>query len=126
MKGIEIKDLHFVGENDRGTTHEYENPRPGVQMLGYRKAGSINGNHYHEGKSSSKKPEVFILLNGNIELYAKNMETGEETTTTLFGPKQLEISPNVWHVITTITDIVFIELNSIAEHAADTKYEKWA
>jgi len=124
MEGIKISDLHFVGENDRGATYEFDNLRTGTQTLGMRNAGSINGRHYHAGNSASKAPEIFILMKGSLELYARNLQTGEELTAIMNGPARLEIAPYVWHVITAITDIVFIELNSIAEHAADTYYDQ--
>jgi dTDP-4-dehydrorhamnose 3,5-epimerase-like enzyme len=122
IQGLIIKDLHFVGENDRGTTYEFENSRRGVQTLGLRKAGSINGRHYHEGKSNTKNPEIFILMHGRMEVHARNLMTKEEMTTIIDSPKILEIHPMVWHEIKAITDIVFIELNSIKEHAADTVF----
>jgi hypothetical protein len=121
IEGILIKGLNFIGESDRGKTYEFENSRKGIQTLGLRKAGSINGRHFHEGKSETKNPEIFILLNGTIELYARNLENGREMSSEIQAPVELHIHPNIWHEIKAINDIVFIELNSIAEHAADTK-----
>ena len=123
MTGINISDLRFVGENERGATYEFFNSRAGDQVLGLRKAGSVNGKHYHAGKSEGKNPEIFILLRGEIELYARNLINKEEIRQEINGPKILEIHAYVWHEIKALTDIVFIELNSIEEHASDTEYD---
>ena len=123
MKEIRISELHFVGENERGTTYEFKNKRIGVQLLGLRKAGSVNGRHYHAGRSIGKNPEVFILLSGEIELFARNLLTKEEIREEIKSPKIIEIEAFVWHEIKAITDIVFIEFNSIEEHAGDTEYD---
>ena len=122
INGIKVQDLRFIGESDRGSTYEFDCDRQGPFTIGFRKAGSVNGRHYHEGRSSQKGPEVFILLHGTMDVYARNLQTGEEMRNAYQAPVQLEISPNVWHEIVAVTDITFIELNSIAEHSKDTKY----
>jgi dTDP-4-dehydrorhamnose 3,5-epimerase-like enzyme len=122
ISGIKVQDLRFIGESDRGSTYEFDCDRKGPFTVGFRKAGSVNGRHYHEGLSEQKNPEIFILLSGTMDVYAKNLLTGEEMRNAYHAPIQLEIHPNVWHEIVAVTDITFIELNSIAEHSKDTKY----
>lgn len=122
ISGIKVQDLRFIGESDRGSTYEFDCDRQGPFTIGFRKAGSVNGRHYHEGVSPQKDPEVFILLHGTMDVYARNLLNGEEMRSAYHAPVQLEIYPNIWHEIVAVTDITFVELNSIAEHSKDTKY----
>ena len=123
MTGVLITPLSLISETEKGATFHFQNDRTGEFMLGQRHAGSINGRHYHEGKSATKNPEVFILLRGEMELYAKNLMTGEELRKIVTKPSRVEFSPNVWHEIVALTDITFIELNALQEHIDDTKYD---
>jgi mannose-6-phosphate isomerase-like protein (cupin superfamily) len=124
MQGIKIQPLYKIGENEKGATFSFDNPcRNGDLVCGYRKAGSISGRHYHEGKTHQKNPEIFIILNGEAELYAKNLNTAEEIRETIKEPSFIEIYPFVWHEVKALTDFVFIELNTMQQHADDTKYE---
>lgn len=123
MKGINIQPLCKIGENEKGATFSFNNlSRNGDLICGYRKAESISGRHYHEGKSPGKNPEVFIILQGEAELYAKNLQTDEEIRMEIKEPSFIEIYPFIWHEVKAITDFVFLELNTIEQHADDTKY----
>lgn len=123
MQGIKIQALHKIGENEKGATFSFNNlERNGDLVCGYRKAGSISGRHYHEGNSPQKNPELFIILHGEAELYARNLHTAEEIRETIKEPSLIEIHPFVWHEVKALTDFVFIELNTMQQHADDTIY----
>jgi dTDP-4-dehydrorhamnose 3,5-epimerase-like enzyme len=119
---IEIKPLQHKNTDDRGSTYTFDNQRAGECIMAYRKAGSISGRHYHEGKSPQKNPEILILISGQFKLLAIHMQTYRQTEYVVEAPVEVIIQPFVWHEITALTDIYFIELNSIAQHAADTFY----
>jgi len=48
------------------------------------------------------------------------LNTNEEETFELVAPTRVLIQANVWHELTAITDIVFVELNSLVEGSEDT------
>ena len=69
---------------------------------------------------ASKNPEILILLNGTCTFNWKHIDDTEIKTEQYTGPVHFEIPPYIWHELIPDTDCTFIELNSIAEHAADT------
>jgi dTDP-4-dehydrorhamnose 3,5-epimerase-like enzyme len=108
--------------DDRGFTAEFDQVRTGTHISIYRKAGTISGRHYHKGLSATKNPEILILVHGKCTLNWYSIEDKIQHTATLEGPTKMEIPINTWHEVAATTDCVFIELNSIAEHIADTFY----
>lgn len=120
MKGVEIKPLEVLGHNSFGSTLKIDLNGKREGILAYRKAGSISGRHYHKGHSEGKNPEKLALVSGVLKLVCRHLETKEEQTYHLKAPIMIEVGPMVWHEVTAFTDIVFVEMNSIEEHAADT------
>lgn len=120
---MNIIPLKLKGSDHRGTTCEYYHERLGGHLILYRKAGTVSGRHYHKGTSLTKNPEILMVLHGTCTLNWVNLPGNAMQTATVTGPTRLEIPPFTWHEIVTITDCVFMELNSIAEHEADTFYD---
>ena len=50
----------------------------------------------------------------------KDLNTNYEETVELIAPVRVLIQANVWHELIAITDIVFVELNSLADGSEDT------
>ena len=50
------------------------------------------------------------------------METGETLTLEIESPCELKVYAQVFHQVDALTDILFIEQNSLQEHKNDTKY----
>jgi len=122
MAYIEIEELDLLGKNDNGATWSFETLTRSGFIWAERKAGSMSGNHFHKGISDSKNPEILLLTKGQAELSGQ-LQNGEEVfREKLEGPILVKIYPNVIHTIVAITDIQFLEFNSIAEHKADTFY----
>jgi dTDP-4-dehydrorhamnose 3,5-epimerase-like enzyme len=122
MKLFDFVDVKHLSTTDKGTTHEALSiPNDGL-ILGYRKKGSVNGSHWHNGDVPSKKPEHFFLLEGKMEVYGKHLSTGEELTRIIEAPQVVRIYPKVFHRFTALEDTRFMEFNSIAAHVADTHY----
>ncbi len=117
-----ITPIDIKGQDERGYTAEYDHARSGKQLVVHRKAGTVSGRHYHKGLSSTKDPELFILLNGTCTLNWRHIDEEQMHTQLLIAPVQLAIAPYEWHEVITETDCTFLELNSIEEHAADTFY----
>jgi quercetin dioxygenase-like cupin family protein len=115
---VSIIDVKAIDE--RGALHYFSTNRTGEFLLVYRKAGSISGQHYHKGKSVGKNPEEMLLLQGSITMNWKNLETNITDTITIEAPSRVIIEANVWHEVKALTDIIFIELNSLAEGSEDT------
>lgn len=119
-----LKELKLASNDERGYTAEYDQQRTGTQIILFRKENTVSGRHYHKGLSATKNPEILMLLKGECTLnwFDINKEDKTPSTITLTGPIQIEVPAYTWHEVITITDCVFIEFNSIAEHIADTFY----
>lgn len=119
---VKISKPKFIGENQFGSTFELETPETPKYLIGYRNKGSVLGNHYHKGIEKRKNPEVFFLMSGNVELSVKHIETGETEKHECQAPCKIEFLINVIHTLYALTDLVFIEFNSLEEHKNDTFY----
>jgi dTDP-4-dehydrorhamnose 3,5-epimerase-like enzyme len=117
---VTIVPINLKAEDERGALHYFSTDRTGEFLLVYRNAGSVSGQHYHEGISVGKNPEDMLLVQGKASLHWKNLKTNEVETVALVAPIRVLIQPNVWHELTAITDIVFVELNSLADGSEDT------
>ena len=106
--------------DERGALHYFSTNRTGEFLLVYRKAGTISGQHYHKGKSPGKNPEEMLLVQGSIHMEWKNLLTEAKGNLTIEAPSRVIIEANVWHEVKALTDIIFIELNSLAEGSEDT------
>ncbi|MFY0673170.1 MAG: hypothetical protein JXQ87_07185 [Bacteroidia bacterium] len=119
---IELFDIAEISSNKGNSTFRIGLNQQREGLLGYRTAGTTFGGHWHEGKSTSKNPETVYLLQGVMELRTKHIDQKEETITQLRAPIGVKIWPEIWHQLYAITDVCFVELNSLEEHIADTKY----
>lgn len=117
---ITVTPLDKVGSDERGYTYEYFHERYGRHLLCFRKAGSVSGRHYHKGLSLTKNPEVLLLAMGNINLNWREANSSHLQTVWIEGPARIEIPSYIWHELVAVTDCVFLELNSLSEHEADT------
>ena len=106
--------------DERGALHYFNTNRTGEFLLVYRNAGSISGQHYHKGKSAGKNPEIMLLIQGSVTMNWKNLSTKENGTLNIEAPSKVVIEANVWHEVKALTDIIFIELNSLVEGSEDT------
>jgi tellurite resistance-related uncharacterized protein len=106
--------------DERGALHYFSTNRTGEFLLVYRNAGTISGQHYHKGKSAGKNPEEMLLVQGAIQMEWKNLLTEEKGNLTIEAPSRVIIEANVWHEVKAMTDIIFLELNSLAEGSEDT------
>jgi dTDP-4-dehydrorhamnose 3,5-epimerase-like enzyme len=117
---IQVHQIDVKAVDERGALHYFATNRKGEFLLVYRNAGTISGQHYHKGISKGKNPEDMLLVQGKANLHWKDLETKEEKTIQLIAPIRVQIPANIWHELTAITDIVFIELNSLSEGSEDT------
>jgi len=114
--------IKLIGKNESGSTFELHTRPSSESLIGYRKKGSVFGNHWHEGKSKSKNPEVLVLITGKASVVLEHIDTNEQQILTLSAPDSLEIEPFWKHTFTALSDVSFLELNSLEEHKADTIY----
>jgi len=123
MEGVIIKPLGLISENEKASTFRIDLNSQNEGILGFRKAGTVFGGHFHEGKSASKAPEKLTLIEGVLVMTCKNMQNQQEVVFHVKAPVSIEIYPFIWHKLHALTNVVFIEMNSLEEHIADTKYE---
>ena len=117
---VSVSTIDVKAIDQRGALHYFSTNRTGEFLLVYRKAGTISGQHYHKGKSPGKNPEEMLLVQGSITMNWKNLGTEEQGTITIEAPSRVIIEANVWHEVKALTDIIFIELNSLVEGSEDT------
>ena len=117
---VEVQPIDVKVVDERGALHYFSTNRTGEFLLLYRNAGTISGQHYHKGISAGKNPEDMLLVKGEADLHWKDLETKEEKTIELIAPIRVQIPANIWHELTAITDIVYIELNSLSDGIEDT------
>ena len=117
---VSVSTIDVKAIDERGALHYFSTNRTGEFLLVYRNAGTISGQHYHKGKSLGKNPEVMLLVQGSITMNWKNLKTNVSDTITIEAPSRVIIEANVWHEVKALTDIIFIELNSLAEGSEDT------
>ena len=117
---VSVSKIDVKAIDERGALHYFSTNRTGEFLLVYRNAGTISGQHYHKGKSPGKNPEEMLLVQGSIEMEWKNLLTEEKGNLTIEAPSRVIIEANVWHEVKALTDIIFLELNSLAEGSEDT------
>ena len=117
---VSVSKIDIKAIDERGALHYFNTNRTGEFLLVYRKAGTISGQHYHKGKSPGKNPEEMLLLQGSITMNWKNLQTNVSDTIIIEAPSRVIIEAIVWHEVKALTDIIFIELNSLAEGSEDT------
>ena len=117
---VAINQIDIKAVDERGALHYFSTDRTGEFLLVYRKSGTVSGQHYHKGISKGKNPEDMLLVQGSANLHWKDLNTNKEETVELIAPVRVLIQANVWHELIAITDIVFVELNSLADGSEDT------
>ena len=117
---IEITEIDVKAVDERGALHYFSTDRSGEFLLVYRNKGSISGQHYHKGNSANKNPEDMLLVQGSLLLQWKEIEGTENGEVEVVAPARVLIPAGIWHQVTAQTDIVFIELNSLADGSEDT------
>jgi dTDP-4-dehydrorhamnose 3,5-epimerase-like enzyme len=117
---IEITKIDVKAVDERGALHYFSTDRSGEFLLVYRNKGSISGQHYHKGNSANKNPEDMLLVQGSLLLQWKEIEGTEIGEVEVVAPARVLIPAGIWHQVTAQTDIVFIELNSLADGSEDT------
>jgi dTDP-4-dehydrorhamnose 3,5-epimerase-like enzyme len=117
---VSVSTIDLKAIDERGALHYFSTDRTGEFLLVYRKAGTVSGQHYHKGKSPGKNPEEMLLVQGSIIMNWKNLGTEENGSLTIEAPSRVIIEANVWHEVKALTDIIFIELNSLVEGSEDT------
>ena len=117
---VSVSNIDVKAIDERGALHYFSTNRTGEFLLVYRNAGTISGQHYHKGKSPGKNPEEMLLVQGSIHMEWKNLLTEAKGNLTIEAPSRVIIEANVWHEVKALTDIIFIELNSLAEGSEDT------
>ncbi len=117
---IEITKIDVKAVDERGALHYFSTDRSGEFLLVYRNKGSISGQHYHKGISANKNPEDMLLVQGSLLLQWKEIEGTENGEVEVVAPARVLIPAGIWHQVTAQTDIVFIELNSLADGSEDT------
>jgi len=117
---VTVSNIDVKAIDERGALHYFSTNRTGEFLIVYRNAGSISGQHYHTGKSPGKNPEEMLLVQGSLTMNWKNLNNNEIGTIQVKAPSRILIEPNIWHETIAITDIVFIELNSLVDGSEDT------
>jgi hypothetical protein len=110
----------LLGENASGRTFQLEARKTARYLVCYRYAGSVSGNHYHEGKLAGKHPEQLLLLQGQARIEWRGPQDADKQTQTLEAPMRIDIDPFVRHWVVALTDLLFLELNSLEDHQRDT------
>ena len=117
---VTISHINLKAQDERGALHYFSTNRTGEFLLVYRKEGSISGQHYHKGLTLGKNPEDMLLVQGKAELHWIDLSTKEEQYAKIEAPCRVVINANVWHELKALTDIVFVELNSLSDGSEDT------
>ena len=117
---IKVTSLDLLGADDRGSGYLWNSDRTGDFMVCYRNAGSSSGQHYHEGKSDNKNPEVLYLFTGKAAIHWCPLGGNEIVVTEVTAPARVEVPVNVWHQLIAVTDCCFIELNSMEDVQKDS------
>ena len=117
---IKVTALEQFGADDRGSGYFWDCSRTGNFLLCYRNAGSSSGQHYHEGKSPNKAPEILYLFTGKVEIHWCPLSEKEIKVETIDAPARIEIPVNIWHQLIAVTDCCFIELNSLEDVQKDS------
>ena len=117
---IEITKIDVKAVDERGALHFFSTDRSGEFLLVYRNKGSISGQHYHKGSSANKNPEDMLLVQGSLLLQWKEIDGTESGEVEVIAPARVLIPAGIWHQTTAQTDIIFIELNSLADGSEDT------
>lgn len=108
MEPVSITELPLLWSSERGANWGLKTRKRDDFMLIMRKAGTVNANHAHKGALSEKNPETILFIDGKALLEWRDKGGGIQKRE-LGKPCKIEIPPNVWHRLTAVTDIIFME-----------------
>jgi hypothetical protein len=112
MKPIEITQIPAI-ITKKGTTIEWCKGKPGMQVtVYYRAKDTFFAQHFHKGEDSSKKPELFLLLQGKIEFTYIDPSTGEKISHIIEQGTEVKVQPYVKHQAKALENCIFIEYRS--------------
>ncbi len=98
--------------NPRGTrTWEWKMPE-GTQVGAYKRIkDEFFANHFHKGDDPSKKPELFLLLSGILQVEFLDVEDNysREILDAKGGPIELVIQPWILHRMKAIEECIYVE-----------------
>lgn len=113
---VTVKEFNPIGNDLKGATASFSLPRKQADFIFLeRKADTISGNTYHEGKNEGTSPKTFILISGDIEFNYRAVNEEEKTSMHISAPAVIEVNPMVIHSVRAITDILILECNSISD-----------
>lgn len=113
---VKVTKLNNVGKDSRGLTANFFLPRKQAEFIFItRKASTLSGNTYHEGKHPATNPKIFVLLSGMIRLSYRKIGSNEKFSIEIDFPATIEISPFVTHKVEVLTDCILLECNSISD-----------
>lgn len=119
MSDVKVTPIHKLGQDERGETYEFKTKKTGDFMLIQRKAGSISGNSYHEGKNPGTAPKTFIVLSGRLEFSYRHVDSDDVRRLIIGQPSIIEVQPRVTHAVKALTDFTMLEANSVADIRED-------
>jgi dTDP-4-dehydrorhamnose 3,5-epimerase-like enzyme len=120
MKGVEIRPLDVVKQDERGLMFQFENRETPRLLLVKRKQGTVSAACYHTGKDPGRFPKIFLLMNGEAEVVLKNIRTREELRQVFKEPMMFKVDPYIYHEVRALTDIVVMDMNAADWYKGDT------
>lgn len=115
-----IKKPALISQDDRGVTAEFSLLRKQDDfLLITRKAGTLSGNTYHEGKTIATNPKIFILFTGKIRFSYRKAGEASQQSVEVTAPAILEVEPYTVHKVEALEDIVMLECNAIKDIQED-------
>ncbi len=118
-KRVLITPIDVLGSDERGQTLTFETPRHCKYLLVKRRAGTISGNHYHEGSLPATNPKTYFLCDGTMELIYRSLSDGIIERRLIDCPSRVDIYPYTVHAVRAATDITLMECLSIDELQRD-------
>ncbi len=124
MTGVTLNKLSIIS-SPKGETIEWCKGIPGMQVtIYYRPKGSRFAEHFHKGEDASKKPERFLLLQGEVEMMFWNGK--EKETIVIEKGTEMLIEPYIYHEALTRDNAIFAEYRAttFSESTADVYSKK--
>lgn len=122
IAGVSTESLDIFFSDNRGDTYELLNDRKTNMVLCYRNSNVSCGKHYHTGNSPNKNPEIIYLLKGEVEFRWFNVNdlTNSNISKKLIkAPSKIVVPINIWHELYTLSECIFLELNSMSDGKSD-------
>lgn len=116
----EIEELEKTKDRIDKTVYQYHLKGQSWTFLKLRQ-GCIAGEHYHKGLSPLKSPEVNVVLEGKIEYFFKDLQTGKIKKVIVSAPKLVKIKPFVYHELRVLEDSLLLE--PFDENSAKDRFE---